>query len=111
MYYAFSIILTPPTFLHQYLPKARGILKNYLTNSDIFITIKIELLKRGLKMANKNHFDFDKINAIYRDSQIENPSKKSKKTNFKPLSEEDFDRVAKKQFDNIKKIFENNGNK
>ena len=56
-------------------------------------------------MANKNHLDFDKIDPIYIDSQTENPSKSSKETNFKPLSEEDFERVAKKQFDNIKKIF------
>ena len=57
-------------------------------------------------MANKNNFDFDKIDPIYIDSQTENPSKSSKKTDFKPLSEEDFERVAKKQFDNIKKIFD-----
>lgn len=57
-------------------------------------------------MANKNYFDFDKIDAIHIDSQTENPSKTSKKTDFKPLSEEDFERVAQYQFDNIKKIFE-----
>lgn len=57
-------------------------------------------------MANKNHFDFDKIDAIHIDSQTENPSKTSKKTDFSPLSEEDFERVMKKQFNNIKKIFE-----
>ncbi len=57
-------------------------------------------------MANKNNFDFDKIDPIYIDSQTENPSKSSKKTDFKPLSEEDFERVAKKQFENIKKIFD-----
>lgn len=59
-------------------------------------------------MANKNHFDFDKIDPIYIDSQMGNPLKSSKETNFKPLSEEDFERVAKEQFDNIKKIFGDN---
>lgn len=57
-------------------------------------------------MANKNNFDFDKIDPTYIESQTENPSKSSKKTDFKPLSEEDFERVAKKQFENIKKIFD-----
>lgn len=57
-------------------------------------------------MANRNHFDFDNIDPISIDSQTENPSKSSKKTDFKPLSEEDFERVAKKQFENIKNIFE-----
>lgn len=60
-------------------------------------------------MANKNNFDFDKIDPIYIDSQIENPSKSSKKTVFKHLSEDDFERVAKNQFDNIEKIFADNG--
>lgn len=59
-------------------------------------------------MANKNNFDFDKIDPIYIDSQTENPSKSSKKTDFKHLSEDDFKRVAKNQFDNIKKIFGDN---
>lgn len=57
-------------------------------------------------MANKNHFDFDKIDPIYIDRQTENPSKSSKKTDFSPLSEEDFERVMKKQFNNIKEILE-----
>ena len=56
-------------------------------------------------MANRNHFDFDNIDPIYMDSQTENPSKSSKKTDFKPLSEEDFERVAKNQFENIQNIF------
>lgn len=48
-------------------------------------------------MANKNHFDFDKIEPYY----IDSPTEESIAPILNSLSEEDFKRVSKKLFKQI----------